>query len=438
MTVRRFLANAVMLALALTSIGYLMPSFASADAPSPTPDNASSTLDIASSPSPSQDDLLRMQIAAKQQQIQQLETAAQEYRRNIALTTNQATTLKGQLSDINSQIKSLQYSISINQAKLDQTQLTIQDLNNNIDTAGQTISDNEKSLAVILQTLQTIDDQNELISFFKANTLSDMFNQLAYFDNLQQNLLDKTAFLKTLRQNMQDNLSQAQVSKQQYDSLQQQLSAQKTIAAQQQQEKATLLANTKNQEQTYQKMLNDTLAKQQQVEQDIEDIEYQLRKTANYTGIPPKGLHIFITPVANGRVTQGYGNVPRNSSTYRYYKFHNGIDYGASSGIGTPILAAADGVVKAVGNDGAYAYGKWTAIDHLNGLITLYGHQSYISVSVGQQVKQGDIIGYMGKTGLALGPHLHFTVYLRDQFSTEKRWYGLLPLGASVDPNDYL
>ncbi len=438
MTVRHFFTGAATLAITILGVGCLVSGPVFADTPSPVPDVASSTPSIIQGQAPNQDDLLRMQIAAKQQQIQQLEVAAQEYRRNIALTTNQASTLKGELSRINNQIKSLQYSISINQAKLEQTQLTIEDLNNNIDTAGQTINDNEKSLASILQTLQTIDDQNELISFFKANNLSEMFNQLAYFDNLQQNLMDKTAFLKTLRQNMQDNLMQAQTSKQQYDSLQQQLSAQKNIAAQQQQEKSTLLANTKNQEQTYQKMLNDTLAKQQQVEQDIEDIEYQLRKTANYTGIPPKGLHIFIKPVANGRVTQGYGNVPRTSSTYKYYKFHNGIDYGSSAGIGTPILAAADGIVRAVGNDGAYAYGKWTAIDHLDGLITLYGHQSYISVSVGQQVKQGDIIGYMGKTGLALGPHLHFTVYLADKFSAEKRWYGLLPLGASVDPNDYL
>ena len=150
MTIRRFLVTAAMLVLAVASLGYLMSGSASADTPSPTPANATSTIGIASSPSPSQDDILRMQIAAKQQQIQQLETAAQEYRRNIALTTNQATTLKGQLADINGQIKSLQYSISINQAKLDQTQLTIQDLNNNIDTAAQTISDNEKSLAVIL------------------------------------------------------------------------------------------------------------------------------------------------------------------------------------------------------------------------------------------------------------------------------------------------
>lgn len=437
MTQRTTIISAALIGVILV-FGCPTIGLALAETPGSTPDASSTIQDIAPSPAPSQDDLLRMQIAAKQQQIQHLETAAQEYRRNIALTTNQASTLKGELAQINGQIKSLQYSISINQAKLDQTQLTIEDLNNNIDSAGQTVSDNEKSLAVILQTLQTMDDQNEFISFFKASTLSDVFNQLAYFDNLQQNLLDKTAFLKTLRQNMEDNLAQAQTSKQQYNSLQQQLAAQKTIAAQQQQEKSTLLANTKNQEQSYQKMLNDTIAKQQQVEQDIEDIEYQLRKNANYTGIPPKGLHIFIQPVAGGRVTQGYGNVPRNSSTYKYYKFHNGIDFGSSQGVGTPILAAADGVVRAIGNDGSYAYGKWTAIDHLNGLITLYGHQSYISVSVGQTVKQGDIIGYMGKTGLALGPHLHFTVYLANQFSAEKRWYGLLPLGASVDPNDYL
>ena len=60
---------------------------------------------------------------------------------------------------------------------------------------------------------------------------------------------------------------------------------------------------------------------------------------------------------------------------------------------------------------GCYSYGKWIMLKHANGLSTLYAHLSLQSVSVGQQVATGQILGYSGNTGYTTGPHLHFTVY---------------------------
>ena len=95
-------------------------------------------------------------------------------------------------------------------------------------------------------------------------------------------------------------------------------------------------------------------------------------------------------------------------------KGHNGIDFGAS--IGTPIKAAGDGVILGTGNTdttrGCYSFGKWVLIKHNNGLDTIYGHLSKISVLQGQNVSAGDVIGYSGETGYATGPHLHFGVYV--------------------------
>lgn len=87
-------------------------------------------------------------------------------------------------------------------------------------------------------------------------------------------------------------------------------------------------------------------------------------------------------------------------------KNHTGIDIGASSGAN---IVAADGgtIVLAAVNGG---YGNCVMIDHGNGYITLYGHMSSIAVYEGQTVSQGDVIGYVGSSGLSNGPHLHFEV----------------------------
>ena len=88
------------------------------------------------------------------------------------------------------------------------------------------------------------------------------------------------------------------------------------------------------------------------------------------------------------------------------WKMHNGVDFGAETG--TAIRAAGTGKVTTAGwSDG---YGNYVIIDHGDGLQTLYGHMSKMLVAKGQTVAQGDVIGRVGETGLATGPHLHFEV----------------------------
>jgi murein DD-endopeptidase MepM/ murein hydrolase activator NlpD len=87
-------------------------------------------------------------------------------------------------------------------------------------------------------------------------------------------------------------------------------------------------------------------------------------------------------------------------------KFHSGVDIGAPSG--ATIVAAGDGTVISAGYNGGY--GNMTMIDHGNGLVSVYGHQSRISVSKGQRVTKGQTIGAVGSTGMSTGPHLHFEI----------------------------
>ena len=102
------------------------------------------------------------------------------------------------------------------------------------------------------------------------------------------------------------------------------------------------------------------------------------------------------------RITSPFGW--RMHPVLKVKKFHSGVDIGAPSG--ATIVAAGDGTVISAGYSGGY--GNMTMIDHGNGLVTVYGHQSRISVSVGQKVKKGQTIGAVGSTGMSTGPHLHF------------------------------
>lgn len=116
----------------------------------------------------------------------------------------------------------------------------------------------------------------------------------------------------------------------------------------------------------------------------------------------------LMTPVA-GRITSGFGM--RFHPILHYARMHAGIDFGAAWG--SPIVAAADGTVVAAGYGGGY--GRQVQIAHGGGIVTLYGHMSSIAASPGEPVRQGQVIGYVGSSGLSTGPHLHFEVKVNGQ-----------------------
>ena len=92
-------------------------------------------------------------------------------------------------------------------------------------------------------------------------------------------------------------------------------------------------------------------------------------------------------------------------------EFHQGIDIAAD--MGAPIVATADGVVTAAGWNGGY--GNMVDVDHGGGIVTRYGHASALAVTVGQQVRRGEVIAYVGSTGRSTGPHVHYEVRVDGQ-----------------------
>lgn len=127
-----------------------------------------------------------------------------------------------------------------------------------------------------------------------------------------------------------------------------------------------------------------------------------------------KSLKKFLLrkPIADGEMRSGFGM--RYHPIMRYSKMHTGIDW--ANRIGTPILAAGNGtVIKAAWDSG---YGRRIELQHANGYVTTYSHQSAFAkgIAPGVKVRQGQVIGYLGSTGLSTGPHLHYEVLVNGNF----------------------
>ena len=118
---------------------------------------------------------------------------------------------------------------------------------------------------------------------------------------------------------------------------------------------------------------------------------------------PPQASDGLMAPVA-GRITSSFGY--RVHPILHFTRFHAGIDFGV--GYGSPIVAAADGQVVGAGWTGGY--GRQVRIVHDGGLMTTYSHMSAMVAQPGTAVRQGQVIGYVGSSGLSTGPHLHFEV----------------------------
>ncbi len=118
---------------------------------------------------------------------------------------------------------------------------------------------------------------------------------------------------------------------------------------------------------------------------------------------------LMVTPIDGARISSGYGM--RRHPIRGYNRMHRGLDFAAPTG--TPIMAAGSGVVEYAGRNGAY--GHYVRLRHPNEYHTVYAHMSRYGGGIrsGARVEQGDIIGYVGATGEATGPHLHYEVLHR-------------------------
>jgi murein DD-endopeptidase MepM/ murein hydrolase activator NlpD len=270
----------------------------------------------------------------------------------------------------------------------------------------------KRSLKVLSERLVAIYESSRpdaLTVILNSNGFDDLLNRYQYLSRIQSQDTSIAERVRNLRDQTKETVVRVRAARNEIADKKAELErTQAELAARQ-----SSLAAARQQDQ---QALQQVQAAQQQLEGDVSDIQGQIQaqlqaaQAASSVPAPPAGpvqgesSSGFIWPVS-GPITSPFCE-PRP-----WEACHPGIDIGVPTG--TPIHAVADGTVSIAGPEGGY--GNYTCIDHGGGLSSCYAHQESISVSVGQTVSQGQVIGISDCTGLCFGPHLHFEVRVNGQ-----------------------
>ncbi len=378
------------------------------------------------------------QQSGLQDQLDALTAKIKAYNQIINLKQRQGATLSDQLEGLQAQIDKLQLEINVMTKKIHDLEEQIRVLSVRVAEQDLLIDRQKKMLSELMRVYYTDYSHDQIPVFLTSAETLLYFKTENWTVDISGKMRDLLDSVKALRDSLAQERDDVTKKKQEVDALYKDLDARNASLESARKSKAGLLAQTQSEETKYSNLVDDLQKQQEEIQQEIDSIEAS--KINELTGLPSGGSGVLSYPVAKFTISQGYGKT--TYSTHYKSGMHNGIDF--ANAVGTPILAAADGKVVGTGNLGLLAYGRWIAIDHGNGLITLYGHLSASSVSKGESVKRGKTIGKMGGkrgasgAGDSTGPHLHFTVYGTNSYEVISYQGKPLPVGASVNPLVYL
>ncbi len=389
---------------------------------------------------------LKQAIDDKNQVLQEINQKLLETQKNLEATETKGKSLQTEIKQFDYKIKQLDLGIRSSQINIDKLGLEVESLQFGVDQVRSAIDVKKMGIAQILRQIQAKDAENTLFVLFKHSSLADSLAELQALAELNTGLSAEISGLEVLDKDLSNKLGLTAQKKGEIELENKNLKNRKTIATSQKTEKQQLLTQTKSQEKTYQSLVSDLEKQQQTISDEITKIEDQLRASFDPSLLPTKRPGVFAWPVkmkkdgGTAYISQVFGIV-----SYLYKgKPHNGLDFGGV-GIGMPVFAAENGKVTAVGNNDRsswqkYQYGKYILIEHNNNLSTLYAHLSSQIVKAGDVVNRGDLIGYTGNTGVATGPHLHLGVYWTPSILMKSisPAAGLVPVGVTIDPEDYL
>lgn len=375
---------------------------------------------------------LKNAITDKVKELEKISAEIAKTESNLNDVKSQTNSLKNDLTKISGNINQLNLKIKAGDLTVEKLNLEIQDLSGNINYLEDVIAKKREGIASLLRVLQQRDSEGLLFLMFKTGSLADSILEIESVSNMNNFLTEEVGNLKSLEDNLNKKVSEVSSKKTSIETENLNTKNRAAIVSDQKVERERLLALSKSQEKNYLSQLEKLQKQQEDLAEDIDDLEEELKSRFNTSLLPTLRRGIFMMPTA-GRVTQEWGKI---SNLYRG-KPHNGLDIGAP--LGTPIYAARDGKVTAVKSNGRLQYGKYVLLEHDNGFTTLYAHMSRQAATEGASVKKGDIIGYVGDTGYSFGYHLHFGVYWTGSLTLKYfPGAGLVPVGVTLNPQDYI
>ncbi|TSC82345.1 MAG: peptidase M23 [Parcubacteria group bacterium Gr01-1014_20] len=394
---------------------------------------------------------LESRIRSQSLELEKLNRELAETQEKLQDTKTEKVGLQKELTTIKNNISQLNLSIRADKVATEKLSLEIDSLKYDIQDIELSVDDKRDAIVQLLRRLQRNSHTNLLIVLLKGNSLAENLLEAQSLTDTSSQLGIEIGGLDELRGAKVRKVGDIDAKLVEISERKRNSENKRIIIEDQEDTKETLLANTKNKESIYNQQLKELEKKQEEIAAEIEKVETELRKQIDPNLLPTPRPGVFLWPVKTVKITQRYGVTEFAKKNYRG-QHHNGLDLGGP--IGTPILAAGDGIVINVADQDQYrgcrggAYGKLIVVKHKNGLTTLYAHLSRFIVSIGQEVKEGEVIGYMGKSGWATGPHLHFTVFANNTLTPARAGFpegtkasrvcGPMPVGGDLDPEQYL
>ncbi|MBI2064907.1 MAG: peptidoglycan DD-metalloendopeptidase family protein [Candidatus Yanofskybacteria bacterium] len=385
---------------------------------------------------------LKAEIERYEQEITRLKKEQEELGQNISSTQSKAKTLQNQINNLNGKVKYLENQIYLTSVNINKTGTEIESLEGNIFDIQKKVNYSRDAIGRLMLSLYKQDKENLLTILLKNANISDFFIKAQAATSINLAIFSEIEKLRDNQESLEGQKHELENKKASLENLKKQQGSEKVALSQTKAETSNLLKATKGKEVEYQKLLTKAEELEREANLEVFRLEEKLRQAIDPNSLPLARPGILNWPVT-GRISQAYGCII-SAFARRYYPdcnnakggFHNGLDVAASHG--TPVAAADDGTVIAMGSAPS-AYGVWLAVEHTNGLVTAYTHLSVRNVSMGQKVKRGDTVGKMGSTGLSTGSHIHFMVYAPKTFTVkESKISGTLPIGATLNPSDYL
>ncbi|MBI2514571.1 peptidoglycan DD-metalloendopeptidase family protein [Candidatus Wolfebacteria bacterium] len=383
---------------------------------------------------------LKTSLNKKSQELQEISAKIRENQKNLEEAQSQSRSLEKGIRTLDATVREIGLGIEESEIITDKLNLEIESLGYTIEDAQKQIESNEKSIIKIIQAIQEGEAETPLIAFLKNKSLAESVFEAQSLSDLHSGLTIEIDNLKKRKEGLSNEIRSTSDKKSEIEIEAQNLKNKKIILAETKQEKQNFLRETKNREQVYQKLLSDLEKRQGEIALEIETLEQSLRQKIDPAALPQKRPGVLALPT-KGVLSQDYGATKFARYGYRG-KWHNGVDFAAP--IGTSVFSAEKGRVLAVADQDRYcprgAYGKFIVIEHENNLSTLYAHLSLQTVKKDDIVEKGQLIGYVGKTGYATGPHLHLTVYASQTFriGPSKSCGPEMPFGGDLNPMDYL